>query len=456
MHAPDARSPSVLRLAAPLVVSFWMRAAFTLVDTAYAATIGDAAVAAIGLTVPFEFLMIAVWVGLSTGLTSALSRGIGAREGAKIDQYKAACWRLVLIVSPVFVAIGAGIFLLAPRLALAPDVRQAFGTYGSVLVGGSALTAFWSVIPDSVVKAHHDTRSTMWAGITSNLINVALNTLFTFGFRWGVFGIAFATVLGKIGGLAYALGRARRHEEARRAAGRDVVPGLDAAPYRAILALAVPVALTFTLMAAESAILNFVFARLEDAKEAIAAYSIYHRAALFAYQPMIAGAVALLPFVARRIGEGDAAGARRGLREAMVAAAVYATLVLGPIALLLAEPVAARLAESERTRAYATTALRLVPLACLAGAPFTLCRPVFEGLGRGGPGLVMALLRYGILTAPAAWAGLAASRALARPPILGPIVALCAAAAVCSAIYLAWVRLALREQAGRRAAAEGG
>ena len=75
-------------MAAPLIVSFWMRAAFSLVDTFYAATIGDAAVAAIGLTVPFEFLMIAVWVGLSTGLTvlSFSSHGRAA-AGDQIHQY---------------------------------------------------------------------------------------------------------------------------------------------------------------------------------------------------------------------------------------------------------------------------------------------------------------------------------------------------------------------------------
>ncbi|NIL99694.1 MAG: hypothetical protein GTN89_01760, partial [Acidobacteria bacterium] len=76
--------PSVLRMAAPLVVSFWMRAAVTFVDTIYASLLGDAAVAAIGLAVPLEFLMIAVWVGLSTGLTSGLSRAMGERQGAKI------------------------------------------------------------------------------------------------------------------------------------------------------------------------------------------------------------------------------------------------------------------------------------------------------------------------------------------------------------------------------------
>ncbi|MFQ5767171.1 MAG: hypothetical protein ACE5ID_04230, partial [Acidobacteriota bacterium] len=51
---PSAPLPSVLAMSAPLVFSFWMRAAFNFVDTAYAATLGDAAIAAIGLAIPLE------------------------------------------------------------------------------------------------------------------------------------------------------------------------------------------------------------------------------------------------------------------------------------------------------------------------------------------------------------------------------------------------------------------
>ena len=87
MTAPtqSTLNPSVLRMSAPLMVSFVMRSAFTFVDTIYAAILGDAAVAAIGLTFTFEFVMVAFWIGLSTGLTSVLSRSIGAREGKKIE-----------------------------------------------------------------------------------------------------------------------------------------------------------------------------------------------------------------------------------------------------------------------------------------------------------------------------------------------------------------------------------
>src|SRR5262245_27090458 len=113
----EPRSQNVLRMAAPIVISFWMRSLFTFIDTFYASTLGDEAVAAIGLSIPFEFLMIAVWVGLSTGLTSNIARAMGARQAGMVEQYLAATWRMVLAVVPIFAALGAACWLLAPRLS---------------------------------------------------------------------------------------------------------------------------------------------------------------------------------------------------------------------------------------------------------------------------------------------------------------------------------------------------
>jgi Na+-driven multidrug efflux pump len=437
------RNPSILQMTGPLVVSFLMRSAFTFVDTAYAATIGDAAVAAVGLTVPFEFLMTAIWVGLSTGLTSALSRAMGAREGAKVEQYLRTTWTLVRWISPAFALVGGSIWFLAPRLGLAADVARAYQIYGTTLIFGSALNSFWSVIPDSIVKAHHDTRSTMWAGIWSNLINVVLNTIFTFVFHWGVFGIAFSTVVGRFGGLTYALNRAKRHEDARKAAAPDLSPGLDPKPYRAILALAIPSSVTFALMAGESGVVNALLAARGHSTEALAAYSIFHRMSLLAMTPVIACGVAMLPFAARRFGERDLAGIRRGLRQAFVATAVYAVVLLAPLLLAVARPLAGALAESPLTAEWTAFCLRLVPLGVLAGAPFLLCRPIFEAMGRWRPGLAVAMLRYLGLTAPAALAGLAGAAALGWPPIEGVVVALIGVAAIASCAFIVWARRAL-------------
>jgi putative MATE family efflux protein len=437
--------PSILRLSAPLVVSFVMRAAFSLVDTAYAATIGDSAQAAIGLTLPFEFLMIALWVGLSTGLTSRLSRALGAREGEKLEQYLRTTWKLVAILSPVFGVIGAGIWFYAPHMDLAPEVSEAFRIYGTVLICGSALNSFWSIVPDSLVKAHHDTRSTMWAGILSNLINVVLNTLFLFVFHWGIFGIALSTVIGRFGGLFYALHRARQHETRRRAAWTTSVPGLDPRPYRSILALALPAALTFVLMSSEISVVNLILARSTEPTAAIAAMSIYNRIILFAVNPMIAAAVAMLPFAGKLLGEGDVAGVRRGVRQVSIAAFCYIALVVTPVMLFAGPSIAGALSESEVTARFAAFALRLVPIACLATTPFFLCRPIFEAMGRGRPGLAMAMLRYLVLSIPLAWGGLVLFEQMDRPGLHGLLFGLILAAGVTSTLFGWWARSALRQ-----------
>ena len=440
------RSPTLLRMTAPLVVSFWMRAAVTFVDTIFAAILGDAALAAVGLAVPFEFLMLAVWVGLSTGLTSAMARAMGSGQGERIRQYTQASWRVVLIMVPIFAALGVAIWVGAPRSGLEPATARAFQVYGSVLIGGSAFSVFWSVIPDSLVKAHQDTRSTMWAGIFTNALNVGLNTLFLFVFNWGVFGIALSTVLGRFGGLSYALVQARRHE--RRRTGMGETPGRDAdpQPYRAILALALPASVTFALVALEGGFVNGILTQLDHATEALAAYSIYYRVVLFALQPVIAASVAVLPFVAHRWGEGDVPAIRHSLAQVHRALLVYSGLVVAPVLLALAPWLAERLTESEITRQYTLFALRLVPVACLVGGPFLLCRPAFEGLNRGRPGVVMAAARYLVLTGPLAWLGVSVSTALGFAPLYGLIAGLLVAATIASVGFRIWLGIELRSR----------
>lgn len=445
------RPISVLRMSAPLVVSFWMRAAVTFVDTIYAATLGDAAVAAVGLTVPFEFLMIAVWVGLSTGLTAQLSHAMGAQAHARITQYLRVGWRLVWIVSPLFTLLGLATWVWAPHAGLAPDVADAFRTYSAVLLAGSAFTTFWSIIPDSLVKAHHDTRSTMWAGICTNLINVVLNTLFVFGFGWGVFGIALSTVLGRLGGLVYALRRAEAHETRRRAsvgleARRDET---DPCPQRAILRLAVPSSLTFGLMATESALINLLLARLEHATEAIAAYAIYFRLVLFALQPVIASSVAMLPYAARRLGAQDPVAVLRGLHQAFAATAAYAVLIVGPLVVLGAPALGRALSESPITAAFTTSILYAIPLACLVSPLFLLCRPAFEAMGRGAPGLAMATLRYVVLTGPLCWLGIRIAERGGWPGLHGAVGGTLLAAALPSCVFYLWLRAAIAAEAAK-------
>ena len=84
-----------------------------------------------------------------------------------------------------------------------------------------------------------------------------------------------------------------------------------------------------------------------------------------------------------------------------------------------------------------------MPLVCLVGAPFLLCRPVFEAMQRGKPGLLMATLRYVVLTAPVSWLGIRTAQALGFPGLQGLVIGLLLVGLISSATFVIWLRAAL-------------
>jgi Na+-driven multidrug efflux pump len=445
----DAPEKSLLRMSAPLILSFWMRQIFTFVDTIYASYLEhpDASIAAIGLTIPLEFVYIATWVGLSTALTSHLAKAMGRGDNERFDRLVDAVRRALFVLIPTFLLGALGLVLVIPELGLDPAVAERFRIYGPVLFGGQAAIGFWSILPDSIVKAHHDTRATMMAGICSNLLNVALNTLFTFVFHWGMFGLAFSTVLGNLGGLAYALRRSAVLERGRRQAEAPQPAALEPPlqrPLRLLLKLAAPSATTYGLMASEGFLVNWLLSSVPDSTAALAAYSIYYRVTMFAIGPVIATTIALLPFVARYLGQGRVGLVRSSYLQALGLGAAYSAVVLGPACWLGAGPILRWLAKDPATVGYGLFALRLIPLAVLVSIPFLLSRPVFEGSQQGRPSMVMAVLRYALLAPPLGLCGMFVAERLGAQPFHGLMLGLVLATALCSGAFLAWVLRYLR------------
>jgi Na+-driven multidrug efflux pump len=439
------------------VISFWVRAGFTLVDRFYAAGLEapDASQAAIGLTMPFEFLMIACWVGTSNGVTARLAAAMGAGEGRKVQQVLRATRAVVHALVAGFLVLAAAIWLLTPRMAeplgLEADVAGQFRIYATVLLAGSAFTSFWSILPDSIVKAHQDTRSTMWAGLLSGATNIVLNTVFVFVFHWGILGIALSTVLGRLAGLAYARHRAAVHERARIASGRDTAPGTFDRPLRAILALSLPASITYVVMALESLAINGIVANTPDSTETLAAWSLFDGIARFLYMPPIAVGVALLPLTAHLWGERDCARIRRELTTALRACAIYAVLFVLPLSFVLGDPLARVLTDSEVAGAYTAMGMRLLAPTVLAVAPLFIYRSCFEGMAQPRPGLVISLIRAAVLVVPLSWAGSLLAPSYGEPPIAGIYAGYVVGSALATAGMALWVRRHLAREVARPA-----
>lgn len=437
---------SVLRLAAPLVISFWLRDAFQLIDLPYASLLGEGAVAAIGLTQPLGLLLIACWVGASNGLTARLADAMGRGEGERIEQLKRAARRIILVLSAFFVLIGLVIYRTAGSWGLDPEVAEPFRIYAAVFLIGRGVTSFWSILPDSLVKAHQDTRSTMWAGLISGVLNLVLNSLFVLVFEWGILGIALATAAASLGGLLYAIGRARRHERARVAAQRDLAPGVYTRPVRAILAISIPAALTFVLMAVESMTINGFLTGVEDETAALASWATFDRALRFLQMPIIAVGVALLPLVARLFGAGEHERIRSELRVALLAGSGYCLAFVWPVAWFCGPVLADLLFEDPTTNAWTRLGLSILPLAAFATFPIFLVRSTFEGMQRPLPGLVLSAVRTLVLVLPIAWLAMQRARHAGEPEITGAFTGLIVGAGMASCAMYVWVHRACQKR----------
>ncbi|MHC4822922.1 MAG: MATE family efflux transporter [Planctomycetota bacterium] len=428
----------LLVLAAPLVVSFWLRSAFAWIDTIFASLLqdsqgvdlGDASIAAIGLTLPLEFLLTACWVGASNGLTARLASAMGEGSSAKVTQLKKAALRIISGLSVFFLGVAAVVWLTSEKVGLDPALAGQFRIYATVLMAGSAVSSFWSILPDSLVKAHHDTRATMWAGLASSLTNVGLNALFLFVFHWGIFGIALSTVLGRFAGLAYAAGRAAAHERTRMAREDQQVPGHLARPVFGILLLAVPSALGFVLLGLESMAVNVILKEVPDSTSALAAWSIFDQSVRFLAMPVIALGVALLPLVARLQGQGRLQEVRKELFVGLRASGIYVLLVVIPLAFLVGPHVARALTDTPVTEDLARSTLVWIPFAVAGLTPFLLCRATFDGLQQPRPSLAAATLRTIGLVIPLVWWGSRHHEALGLSSVAAASVAYVIGAAV--------------------------
>lgn len=443
----------------PIVISFGLRSIYSLVDSAFAVQLeglGDASVAAIGFTVPIEFLMTACWVGTSNGLTAQLSAAMGAGENDRIAALKRATTRIVFALVALFLAVAGVIWFVAPLIGLEDSVGRQLQIYATVLIAGQALTAFWAILPDSLVKAHHDMKSTMWAGLISGSTNVALNAVFVFVFEWGIFGIALSTVLSRLFSLVYARGRAALHERNRMNQSMANQSASPSTPYtgsavRQILFIAVPSALGFVLMAAESFAVNWIVKDSGSSTDvhastiSLAAWSLYDRGARFLAMPMIAVGVAMLPLVARLWGQRNYGGIRRELKVASVFGLAYVLLLVTPTMLLFGDRVADFFTETESARDLATAGMWWLPLASLVAAPFFVVRSAFEGMGKPRPGMVISAARVLVMVVPLTWLGVEWAPEMGYSALVGAFAGSTLGTGIGSAWMIAWMLRSLRD-----------
>lgn len=192
---------AIFLLAVPMILELMMETTFAVADIFFVSKLGASAVATVGLTETYLFLLYSIAMGLSVAVTAIVARRIG--EKSKEDAAKSAVQAIALGVLASIPFLIAGIFFSKELLALMggdPWVIEEGYKYAQWMLGGNVVIMLLFVI-NAIFRGAGDAAIAMWVLGIANIINIVLDPIFIFGWgpipAMGVEGAAIATNIGR-------------------------------------------------------------------------------------------------------------------------------------------------------------------------------------------------------------------------------------------------------------------
>ena len=157
--------------------------------------VGDNALAAVGSAMPILNLLLALFVGISTGAGIVVSQSFGARDREGLTVSIGNCLSLSLIATIVIMVIGPLITMPLLTLLGTPDsILYWCRDYLNIYFYGIIGFFFYNML-SGVLRGLGDSVSALVFLLVAAALNVLLDILFVAEFNMGVPGVSLATVI---------------------------------------------------------------------------------------------------------------------------------------------------------------------------------------------------------------------------------------------------------------------
>lgn len=318
MPAPISRSllegpilKSLLTLAIPIVVANVLQSAYQLIDAFWVGRLGGAAVAAVSISFPVMFLMIALGMGLAMAGSTLTAQYRGAGNDSMVSHVAGQTLNMVAALSIVLSVLGyMGTPALLRLMGVAPDVyRDALGFMRVSFV--ALLFNFTFFVFQSIMRGVGRPTLPVWIVLATVILNFALDPLFIFGWgpvpAYGVMGAALATLFTQVvaavaGMIVLRLGRHGIHVKRR-----DFIP--DFAYMKRAFYLGAPASVEQSARALGLMVLTFLIASFGT--QTMAAYGVGSNIIQVVIIPAFGLSMAISTLVGQNIGAGNIERAAR-------------------------------------------------------------------------------------------------------------------------------------------------
>ena len=183
----------------PILIGTFFQQLYNTVDTIIVGQfVGTEALAAVGTTGTVINLLVGFFVGVASGATVIISQYFGANDRENLS--KSVHTSMALAVAGGVVIMVIGIVTARPTMlamGVPDDIMDDAVLYMNVYYLGIIGNLIYN-IGTGVLRAIGDSRMPLYVLIVCCLANVILDLLFVVVFHWGVFGVAFATILSQL------------------------------------------------------------------------------------------------------------------------------------------------------------------------------------------------------------------------------------------------------------------
>lgn len=295
--------PGLVReLAIPASVGMFLNTMYNVVDTWYAGRYDTDALAALSLTFPIFFILLATGIGMSSGSTALIGNALG--RGARREAALIASQGVVMGWMIVGLMVAAG-YVWGPAayrfLGAEGEYLQMCVDYLNIILPGSVFV-FTFYMFNAPLNAMGDTRAFRDFLLGATLANIILDPMLMYGWlglpEMGIKGIALATVIAQCGGMIFLGLRARRTGLLWRSEGARWAP--DWKVLKAIAEQGVPSSLNMMAVAVGVFVITYFLS--DFGKNAVAAYGAATRIEQIVLLPALGLNVAALSLTAQNFG----------------------------------------------------------------------------------------------------------------------------------------------------------
>lgn len=184
----------IVRMAIPTIISMMITAIYNMADTFFVSQLGTSASGAVGINFSIMTIIQALGFTVGMGSGSLTSRALGAKDYATANKYCASAIFFSFSMGTVLAAVGL-VFQksLVALLGATPTIQpyaEAYARY--ILIGVPFMCT--TFVMNNQLRFQGKAAFSMVGLTAGGILNMALDPLFIFVFKWGISGAAIATL----------------------------------------------------------------------------------------------------------------------------------------------------------------------------------------------------------------------------------------------------------------------